>query len=72
MVSICAVDIFCTVIAADVPCADNGGCSHMCAVIDGREECFCPPGFVLHIFNEQVCVGKPKADQRKVVTTGLT
>ena len=43
---------------ADVPCADNGGCSGSCAVIDGVEQCFCPTGFVLNKFDEQTCVGK--------------
>ena len=43
--------------AADVPCADNSGCSHSCGVIDGMEQCFCPTGFVLNRFDSQACIG---------------
>ena len=55
----CYLSNFSTVFtSANVSCADNGGCSDSCAVIDGVEQCFCPTGFVLNRFDEQTCVGK--------------
>ena len=49
---------FITVYSAEQPCADNGGCSHSCALLDGVEQCFCPTGFVLHRFIGTICIGK--------------
>lgn len=40
------------------PCDDNGGCSHICAVIDGQAQCYCPIGLQLSMPGGTQCMGK--------------
>ena len=46
-------------VVADHLCEGGAGsCSHECAVVDGREQCFCPVGMELSPLNSTLCVGK--------------
>ena len=42
---------------ADQPC-DDGGCSDICAVIDGEAQCFCPLGYELCMPGGTQCAGE--------------
>ena len=41
---------------ADQPCDDGGGCSHICAVVSGQAQCYCPLG--LQLIEGTQCVGE--------------
>lgn len=45
-------------IIADEPCENGGSCSHICAVVEGQAQCFCPIGFELEEPLNMQCVGK--------------
>ena len=42
---------------ADQPCMDGGGCSHICANVEGEEKCFCPLGLELSTPGGTQCIG---------------
>lgn len=44
---------------ADLLCDGGvGSCSHECAIVDGKEQCFCPVGMELSPDDLTVCVGE--------------
>lgn len=49
---------FYSIPAALQACAINNACSHICAVVNGVEECHCPVGFELSIPGGTQCVGR--------------
>lgn len=52
---------------ADLPCMDGGGCSHICAVVNGEAQCFCPIGFKLEEPENVQCVGKNNYSHNKLI-----
>ena len=38
------------------PCNNGGGCSHICAVVNGSAQCSCPVGY--HLTNNTQCIGE--------------
>ena len=49
---------FNTYYAAQQVCTGENICSHICAVIGGIEECFCPVGLELAAGSTTNCVGE--------------
>ena len=48
--------VFITIV--DQPCDDGGGCSDICAVIDGEAQCFCSLGYELSMPGGTQCAGE--------------
>ena len=45
--SLCLIFLVLIASGTSHPCADNGGCSHMCRPVNGRPVCICPVGYKL-------------------------
>ncbi len=50
--------LFLCITIANEPCRDNGGCSDICAVVDGDIQCSCAKGFRLDDADKASCIGK--------------